>query len=213
MHNPISVMENDTHKRLWDFDIQTDRPFSARRPDLIIINKKKKRICKIVDFAVLAKSTILQVLFLIKLKESEKKDKYLDLARKLMKLEYKSDNYIDCNWCSWYSHQRINKGFGGLGNERTSGSHLNYCIIEIGQNTEKSPGHLRRPAVTQTSVKDHKRYLMGKTQGLTNNDNLFVHSFIWFQAFLSNTRFDFFVLSHINLCRLFNTEDILLEEQ
>ena len=24
MHNPASVLENDTHKLLWDFDIQTD---------------------------------------------------------------------------------------------------------------------------------------------------------------------------------------------
>ena len=42
MHNPTPVLENDTHKFLWDFDIQTDHLMSARRPDLIIINKKKK---------------------------------------------------------------------------------------------------------------------------------------------------------------------------
>ena len=52
MHNPISVMENDTHKLLWDFDIQTDHSISARPPDLIIINHKKKRSCRFVDFAV-----------------------------------------------------------------------------------------------------------------------------------------------------------------
>ena len=43
MHNPVAVLENDTHKLLWDFDIDTDHIISARRPDLIIINKKKKR--------------------------------------------------------------------------------------------------------------------------------------------------------------------------
>ena len=42
MHNPALVLENDTHKLLWDFNIQTDHLFPARRPDLIIINKKKK---------------------------------------------------------------------------------------------------------------------------------------------------------------------------
>ena len=41
MHNPASVLENDTHKLLWDFDIQTDHLISARRPDIIMINKKK----------------------------------------------------------------------------------------------------------------------------------------------------------------------------
>ena len=43
MHNPAPVLENDTHKVLWDFDIQTDNLISARRPDLIIINKRKRK--------------------------------------------------------------------------------------------------------------------------------------------------------------------------
>ena len=60
-------------------NIQTVHLIPARRPDLIIINKKKKRICKIVDFAV-------PVDHRINLKESEKKDKYLDLARELKRL-------------------------------------------------------------------------------------------------------------------------------
>ena len=51
MHNPAPVLENNTHKLLWDFGIHTDHLISARRPDLIIINKKK-RTCKIVDFTV-----------------------------------------------------------------------------------------------------------------------------------------------------------------
>ena len=79
MHNLTPVLENDTHKLLWDFDVHTDHLISARRPGLIIINNKKKRISKIVDFAVPADHRI-------KLKESEKKDKYLDLARELKKL-------------------------------------------------------------------------------------------------------------------------------
>ena len=73
MHNPASVLENDTHKLLWDFDVKPDHLISARRSDLIIINKKK-RTCKIVDFAVPAD-------YRIKLKECGKKDKYRDLAR------------------------------------------------------------------------------------------------------------------------------------
>ena len=78
MLNPAPVLENDTHKLLWDLNIQTDHLIPARRPDLIIINKKK-RICKIVDFAVPADHKI-------NLKESEKKDKYPDLAREIKKL-------------------------------------------------------------------------------------------------------------------------------
>ena len=37
-----------------------------------------------------------------------------------------------------------------------------YGMIEIGQNTEKSPGDLRRLAVTQTPVKNHRLTLMWK---------------------------------------------------
>ena len=42
MDNPAPVLKNSTHKPLWDFDIQTDHQISARRPDLIIIKKRKK---------------------------------------------------------------------------------------------------------------------------------------------------------------------------
>ena len=43
MHNQVSVLENNTHKLLWDFDTQTDHLISARRLDLIIINNIKKK--------------------------------------------------------------------------------------------------------------------------------------------------------------------------
>ena len=108
----------------------------------------------------------------VKLKESEKKDKYLDLARDLKKtVEHERDDYLNCNKCSWYSYQRIDTKTGGLGNKRTSGDHPNYCICEISQNNEKSPGDLRRLAVTQTSVKDYQLTLMRKLSRSNNNDN------------------------------------------
>ena len=71
MHNPAPVLENDSHKLLLDFNIQTDHLIPARRPDLIIISNNKKRICKIVDFAIPMDHRI-------NLKGSEKKDKYLE---------------------------------------------------------------------------------------------------------------------------------------
>ena len=42
MYNPASVLDNETHKLLWDIDIHTDPLISARRPDLIKIKKNKK---------------------------------------------------------------------------------------------------------------------------------------------------------------------------
>ena len=75
-------------------------------------------------------------------------------------MEHESDNYTNRDWWFWYSQQRIIKRAEGLQGRRTSGYHLNYNIIENSQNTEKSPGDLKRLAVTQTPVKDHRLKLM-----------------------------------------------------
>ena len=78
---------------LWTFYVRFTYPYHryATWSELIIINKKK-RTCWIVDFAVLADHRV-------KLKESEKKGKYLNLARNGKTMEYESDVYTNCNWC------------------------------------------------------------------------------------------------------------------
>ena len=53
----------------------------------------------------------------------------------------------------------IRKRSGNLFNDPRN---PNYCIIKIGQSTEKSPGHLMRLAVTQTPVKDDQLTLQRK---------------------------------------------------
>ena len=58
-------------------------------------------------------------------------------------MEHEGDSDISSNWRARYSHQRIDKGSGGL---------INDSIVEIGQNTKKSPGNLRRLAVTRVPV-------------------------------------------------------------
>ena len=72
MHNPTSVLENDTQIPLefWHTNGspnigQKSRPYT---------NKQKKRTFKIVDFAVMANHRV-------KLKESGNNDEYLDIAR------------------------------------------------------------------------------------------------------------------------------------
>ena len=77
MHKPESLQENETHKILLDSDIQTDLLIPVRRPHLVLINKKK-RTCHLKDFPVPANHRM-------KIKESEKTNKYLDLCRKLNK--------------------------------------------------------------------------------------------------------------------------------
>ena len=145
---------------------------SARRPDLIIINNKKKRTGRIVDFAAPANHKV-------KLKECEKRDKYFNLAREFKKLEHKSDNYINCNWCSWYSHQKIGTRTGELGNNGMGGDCPNYSIDEIGQNTEKSLGDSRRLVVIQTPGRNRQQALMRKTRkGVNNNNNYWMEKVI-----------------------------------
>ena len=69
MPNPEYILENRIHKVLWDFEVQTDHLISARWPDLVIVNKRK-RTCQIVDFTTLADHRM-------KIKESKKKGKTL----------------------------------------------------------------------------------------------------------------------------------------
>ena len=71
-------------------------------------------------------------------------------------MEYESDGDTNWNYRTQYSHRRIIKETEGLENKRTS-------IVEIGQNTKKSPGYLRRLAVAQTSVENYQIKLVGKT--------------------------------------------------
>ncbi len=41
MHKPEFVLESETDKILWDFEIQTDHLIPTKRPDLVIIKKRE----------------------------------------------------------------------------------------------------------------------------------------------------------------------------
>ena len=43
-HKLEFVLENEMHKVLWDFEIQTDHLIPGRRPDLIIIKDKREAV-------------------------------------------------------------------------------------------------------------------------------------------------------------------------
>ena len=43
MYNPAPVLENATHKLLWDFNIQTDLPDPGQKTRLNNNQKKKKK--------------------------------------------------------------------------------------------------------------------------------------------------------------------------
>ena len=77
-HELESVLENEDYKIFWDFSIQTDHVIEARRPDLVVVDKKE-RSCKMINFAVPGDSTIEE-------KEKDKIEKYQDLGRELQKI-------------------------------------------------------------------------------------------------------------------------------
>ena len=149
MHNPESVQEKDTHKLLKDFEIQTNHSILAGQPDVVNNNNNKKREnLRIVDSVVPTEHRV-------KLKESEKRDKYQELTRELKKqtTEHEGDGDTSCNRCTWINPQMTDKWTRRLKNQRTSGDHPDYSIIKIGQNTEKSPEDLRRICCSNSKKK------------------------------------------------------------
>ena len=97
MHNTAAVLENDTQKILWDFDIQTDHIISARRQPYSNQQQKKENLqnCRL----------CYPGWHRLKLIEFQKKDKYLDLSRELKKnMEYEGDDHIIRDWCIRFSN-------------------------------------------------------------------------------------------------------------
>ena len=68
INKPESALENKMHQILCNFEIQTDLQIPPRRPDRMILKKKE------FDFAVQANHRV-------SIKETQKRDKYLDLAK------------------------------------------------------------------------------------------------------------------------------------
>ena len=86
----------------------------------------------------------------VELKESEKKDKYMDLARELKKHWNRKRTVIPIVIGAFGT---VTKGLiQGLEDLKIrSGDYLNYSIVKIGQSTKKSLGDLRRLTVTEIS--------------------------------------------------------------
>ena len=77
-HAPEGAVENEEIKVLWDINIQWDNLIEARRPDLIVIDKKEQKGI-IINIAVPADVRVEE-------KEKEKVEKYQDLEREIRRL-------------------------------------------------------------------------------------------------------------------------------
>ena len=87
-HKLEGVMESDGAKLLWDFNIQTDKEIQARRPDLVVVNRRDNQ-CLIIDIAVPNDSGIFG-------KEKEKIEKYQDQRREIECDVSSVDKISDC---------------------------------------------------------------------------------------------------------------------
>ena len=81
MHQPESVLENETQKILWDFEIQTDHLIPVRRPDRMTDEKKK--------WTSRGK----------KKKTKKEANRYCQRTKKAMK--YEDDSDTNSNWRTW----------------------------------------------------------------------------------------------------------------
>ena len=77
-HKPERVIETADVKVLWDMNIQTDKEIECSRPDIMVLEKKKRR-CLIIDVACPFDTRLLK-------KEQEKIEKYQDLKREIKRI-------------------------------------------------------------------------------------------------------------------------------
>ena len=80
-HIPEGVVENEEVKVLWDINVQCDNVIEARRPDIIVINKKERKGIIIDHIAVTVPADVR-----VGEKEREKVEKYQDLKREIGRL-------------------------------------------------------------------------------------------------------------------------------
>ena len=130
--------------------------------------EKEKRTCKILDFAV-------PVNHRVKLKENEKKDKYLGLVRDLKKLWHMKVTIIPIVIGAFGT---VTKGLLNELEDLEVGGRVETIQITSSLRTARilrrvleTWGDLRRLAVTQTPVEHHQLTLMWKNSQDVNNDN------------------------------------------
>ena len=88
--NQESVLEDETHKILWNFEIQMDHLLPSRRPDLVIINMKEKSGLCHPSWSQSEKQR--------KWREKQVLEPYRTTGKAV---EHEDDGDTTCNWCTW----------------------------------------------------------------------------------------------------------------
>ena len=86
-------------KFFWDLEIQTDHLIPTRRPDWVIINKKKKRHA--IPFWLQSKN-----------QRKQKERRVLEPCQRTKKAveHHEGDGDTSCNWCAWNGPQMLRVG-------------------------------------------------------------------------------------------------------
>ena len=66
---------------------------------------------------------------------------------------YESDSNTNCNLRTCNDLQRLRKRIGKVGDRGKNKDYPDYSIVNIGKNTQKSPGDPERATDTQISIK------------------------------------------------------------
>ena len=80
-------------------------------------------------------------------------------------MEHKSDDDTNCNCCALrlYKQQRVGKQTEKIANNNTSWDYPNDSTVKISQNTEKSPGNLKKTCCRSNFSEDDQLMLVWKT--------------------------------------------------
>ena len=95
----------------------------ARTPDRVLIDKKKRNLSSS-GFCSLSGS--------VKIKKSEKRDKYLDFIRELQKSVEHRVTVISITVGAWNGPQRLGKKTGGTENQRKKREHQDHSNVKMG---------------------------------------------------------------------------------
>ena len=118
IHKTKSIPEIEMHKILCVFTMQKNDVIPIWRPDLIIVNKRKRPADK---------GTFL----LLRRTEWKTKKPIKETSTYTLLENNKLTVTRDFNGGAWNSPQRLDKKTGWVGNRKTCRNHLNYSIIMI----------------------------------------------------------------------------------
>ena len=147
---------------LWDFETKRDLLIPVRWQYQVIVGKKTKKQKKN------NKRTEWWTLLFRrrtdwKLKKTKKRQVLRPSQRNKLWNMRVWEFVWNMNYCTWKDSQRLVHETDRVVNWKTRRDHPNYDISEIGKNTEKRCGNLRRLAIIQIPLKDHQLTPVWKT--------------------------------------------------